>query len=217
MSHRLLLPICIAAVLPGLASAEVELSFYGGYQTAPHSEVSIFGDDVVPDTDFTAGWDGGSFQAPPYYGIRATWWPNDTYGFGIDVNHVKIYADDETLAETGYDRFEYSDGLNVVTLNAYRNFGPSFAGLEPYVGAGVGLTIPHIELTDGTSRTAEYQIGGPAVALIAGASYPISERWDVFGEYKGTYSVNSNELKTGGTVETNIVTNALNVGVSFNF
>ena len=36
-------------------------------------------------------------------------------------------------------------------------------------------------------------------------------------EYKGTYSKNDVDLDGGGNLETNIVTNALNLGVSFNF
>jgi lipid A oxidase len=39
----------------------------------------------------------------------------------------------------------------------------------------------------------------------------------VFGEYKGTYSSNEAELSGGGSLETDIVTNAFNVGVSFRF
>jgi len=58
---------------------------------------------------------------------------------------------------------------------------------------------------------------GPAATLIAGASLPINDQWSVFGEYNGTYSTNTAELDSGGTLETDIATNALNVGVSFNF
>jgi len=199
------------------ATAELQLSFYGGYQTSPHSDVSVYGDRVVPDLEFTAGWEGRSFTMPPYYGYRATWWYSENFGFGVDVNHTKVYADDATLAETGYEHFEFSDGLNIVTLNAYRFWNNAFAGVSPYVGGGFGVAIPHVELTEGTSRTFEYQLTGPAVAWMAGASMPLSDQWSLFGEYKGTYSINSADLVTGGLLETNVITNALNVGISFNF
>jgi lipid A oxidase len=211
-------------VLPALltlvaapAWAEVELSFYGGWQTAPHSGVTISGDSVVPDSDFTAGWDGRSFGAPPYYGVRATWWRSPAFGFGLDLNHAKVYADDATLAATGFEHFEFSDGLNIITLNAYRRWDQALGGLTPYIGGGIGVAVPHVELTDGGSETFEYQLTGPAVAWMAGLSYPINDTWSVFGEYKGTYSVNQADLDGGGTLETDIITNALNVGVSFNF
>jgi lipid A oxidase len=204
-----------AAASPALA--EMELSFYGGLQSAPHAGVTISGDSVVPDQDFTAGWEGRSFDTPPYYGIRATWWRSETFGWGIDLNHAKVYADAETMAETGFEHFEFSDGLNILTVNAYRRWDEALGGLTPYVGGGVGLSIPHVELTEGGSETFGYQVTGPAVAWIAGITYPVNDRFSVFGEYKGTYSMNEATLEGGGTLETDIITNALNVGVSFNF
>jgi lipid A oxidase len=204
-------------MLPVVAMAEVELSFYGGVQGAPHSDVSISGNPVIPDDSFTAGWEGRSFTAPPYYGLRATWWRNETLGFGLDFTHSKVYADDETLTESGLSRFEFSDGINIFTVNMYRRWPESFGSLTPYVGGGLGVSVPHVEVTGGTSETFEYQLTGPAVAFVAGASYPISDRWSVFGEYKGTYSMNTADLDGGGTLETDIVTNAFNVGVSFDF
>ena len=37
------------------ARAEVELSFYGGPQSAPHSDLSISGDGAIPDLDVLRG------------------------------------------------------------------------------------------------------------------------------------------------------------------
>ncbi len=58
----------LLAAAPALAE-DVQLSIYGGYQTAPHSGVT-----TSDGTHFTAGWEGKSFASPPYYGGRATWW-----------------------------------------------------------------------------------------------------------------------------------------------
>lgn len=217
MTRLRLLTVLALISAPAAAFAEVELSFYGGLQEAPHSDVSIFGSPVIADDDFTAGWEGRSAAMPPYYGLRATWWRNETLGFGLEVNHAKVYADDETLTESGLERFEFSDGLNIVTFNVFRRWPDGLGAFTPYVGGGVGVSVPHVEVTQGTSETFEYQLTGPAVAFVAGASYPISDRWSVFGEYKGTYSMNTADLDGGGTLETDIVTNAFNVGVSFDF
>lgn len=214
---RLLAFVTGLALLPATAMAEVELSFYGGIQEAPHSDVSIIGSPTIPDDSFTAGWEGRSGAMPPYYGVRATWWRNETLGFGFEINHAKVYADDATLTESGLERFEFSDGLNIVTVNVFRRWPAALGPLTPYVGGGLGVSVPHVEVTGGTSETFEYQLTGPAVAFVAGASYPVSERWSVFGEYKGTYSMNTAELNGGGTLETDVVTNAFNVGVSFDF
>lgn len=212
-------PLAALALLmaPALARAEVELSFYGGSQSAPHSVVTVTGDPLIPDEEFTAGWDGLSFSAPPQYGVRATWWQESNYGFGVELNHAKVYADAETRADNGYEVLEFTDGINILTVNGFRRWQDAFGGLTPYVGAGLGVSVPHVEVTKNGSETFGYQLTGPAVAWMAGATYPINDRWSVFGEYKGTYSINSADLDSGGTLETNIITNSINFGVGFNF
>ncbi|EEX16595.1 lipid A oxidase [Citreicella sp. SE45] len=79
--------------------------------------------------------------------------------------------------------------------------------------------MPHVEVatTGGSDDTFEYQYTGPAVRLLAGASYPINDRWSVYGEYQFTYSWNEADLDGGGSLNTDIKTNALNVGLSLKF
>ena len=208
--------VCILLSTPTIASSEVELSFYGGVQTAPASDISIRGDDTIADDDFSQEWEGRSADAPIYYGIRATRWQSSSFGYGLDFAHNKVYPKDDELP-AGYDVLEFTDGLNTLTLNAYHRWNGALGEVSPYVGGGLGIAIPHVEVTNGSSETFGYQLTGPAATWIAGASYPISDQWAVFGEYKGTFSSNSAELDTGGTLETDILTNALNLGVSFNF
>lgn len=215
---RALLSLALAAALPaGFAQAEVELSFYGGWQTAPHSNVAIRGDGALPDQDFTARWQGKSFEAPPYYGLRATWWQDRALGYGVDFTHAKIYAHENTLAEAGLDHLEFSDGINYLTANVYYRWQDALGLATPYVGGGLGVAIPHVEVRGNGAETWGYQVTGPAVTLMAGVSYPINDQWSVFTEYKGVYSENTADLDDGGTLKTDVVTNALNVGVSFNF
>ncbi|MDH5797146.1 MAG: outer membrane beta-barrel protein [Paracoccaceae bacterium] len=203
----------------GPSISEAELSFYGGWQGAPHSVVS--GSDSsaggIGDFDFVAGWEGRPMAMPPYYGMRYTTWESATFGWGVELNHAKVYADDATISDNGLTHFEFSDGLNLLTVNAFRRWGETASNFTPYVGAGVGLAIPHVEWDSGGDFTFGYQVTGPAVQWIAGASYPLNDRWSVFGEYKGSYSVNNAELDGGGSLSTNIVTNAFNLGVSLGF
>ena len=170
--------------LPLMAWAEVELSFYGGIQAAQPSDVSVSGDDVITNGDFSVAWEGRSFDAPPYYGIRATVWQLPEIGYGLDFAHNKSYPKSGELP-AGYDVLEFTDGLNTLTVNAYRRWQGAFGAITPYVGGGVGVSIPHVEVTNGTSETFGYQLTGPAATWIAGASYPINDQWSVFGEYKG--------------------------------
>ena len=196
--------------LATMAQAEVELSFYTGAQSAPHSIIddSVLGEGRVK-------WLGKSFEAPPYAGVRATWWTSDKWGFGVEVNHAKVYA--ENKAALGYDTLEFTDGLNLVTANVFRRF-PNAGRFTPYLGGGLGVAVPHVEIERvGEDKTFEYQLTGPAVILVAGASFEINDRWSVFAEYKASYSRNKAKVDAGGTLTTNIVTNALNLGVSYRF
>lgn len=198
------------------ASAETQLSFYGGYQAAPHSSVS----GTYPGGgtyDFVAAWEGRSFDPPPYYGVRATFWKNERFGWGVDFNHAKVYADDDTLASSDFTALEFTDGLNIVTVNGYRRWKDDSRKWTPYVGAGVGLAVPHVDVEHAGGTTFGYQITGPAITLLGGVQYDFNERWGVYGEYKGTYSSNSADLDGGGTLQTDILTHSANIGITYSF
>ena len=202
-----------------IAKAEIVLSFYGGAQSAPHSRVSGADPAGVGAFSFIAGWEGRSFSGPIHYGIRATWWRWENWGISFDFNHNKVYADAATLAASGFSVLEFTDGLNTVTFNATRRWKRDGRKLTPYVAAGLGFAAPHVEVktTAAAPLTFAYQIAGPAVAFIAGAEYQIRPRWSAFAEYKFTYNMLSTTLTGGGTLSTNIITNAINVGVNFTF
>ncbi|WP_245972286.1 outer membrane protein [Rhodovulum iodosum] len=199
------------------AAAQIELSVYTGYQTAPHSDVSGSDPGGVGDFDFNAEWKGKSFDIPPYYGIRATWWRTERFGLGLEFNHAKVYASDDTLADNGFDRLELTDGHNLVTLNAFYRWPQPDRRWTPYVGGGLGVAIPHADVMTAGGKTFEYQLTGAAVVWIAGLSYELNEEWAIFGEYKGSYSQNDIDLDNGGSMDANIVTNALNIGISYRF
>ncbi|WP_068118365.1 outer membrane protein [Tropicimonas marinistellae] len=206
-----------AVVLALPASAEVELSFYTGYQDAPHSRVK--GNDGDEDFNFLVDWEGKSAAMPPYYGFRATWWRSERLGYGLEFNHAKVYASDADREDQGFADLELTDGLNLFTANVFYRWPGQWATgrLTPYVGGGIGVSVPHVDVERGDSDTFEYQFTGPAVILVAGASWAINENWSVFGEYKGSYSSNDIELDNGGEMETDVITNALNIGVSYSF
>lgn len=222
MSHSryaALFSVPLLLALTTNAQAETELSFYGGYQTAPHAVVSGNDPESTWTDKITAGWEGKSFAMPPYYGVRATRWGSNNWGWGAEFTHDKVYADDETRANGGYDRFELTDGLNIITINAMRRWpGQWGEKLTPYVGAGVGFAMPHVDIqATGGSHTYGYQVTGPAIRATAGVSYALSDQWAAFTEYQGTYSQNNIDLDNGGSLDFDVITNALNIGVSFSF
>lgn len=215
------LALALAGACPFLlstvpADAEMGVSVYGGFQTAPHSGI-----EVSDAPDFRAGWEGKSFEMPPYYGVRGTWWMTDlgkpNLGLSVDFTHAKVYADSETLASSGWSQFEFSDGINLLTLNALYRMPIKGTKFVPYVGAGAGINVPHVEVTRGSGRTFEYQLGGATVQAQAGVAYDFNESWSAFVEYKGNYSWVDVDIDSGASLKTNILTNAVNVGVSYRF
>ena len=85
-------------------------------------------------------------------------------------------------------------------------------------GVGAGMAIPHVDIEpEGGPHTWEYQLTGPAVRWFAGVRYDLKGDWDLIGEYQDTYSLNELRLDDGGHFSTNIVTNALNIGVTKDF
>ena len=214
---RIALMTAILAGSTSMAAAEFQFSAYGGWQTAPHSLVTVTG--LNPDS-FTAGWEGRSFETPPYYGFRGTYWFNQApqWGVSLDFTHAKVYADSETFRNDipTWSRFEFSDGINFLTLNAMRRF-QKWNGFEPYIGLGAGLSIPHVEVTRPSGTTFEYQIGGAAFQGQIGANYYVTDWLSVFGEYQLVYGMNNLTIDNGDKLEVNILTNAIVGGISVHF
>lgn len=210
------LGIALIAALPTATLAETVVSIYGGLQSLPHSKVTGT-DQAATDFAFTAGWEGRPFAMPPYYGIRVTRWINDSWGYSVDFAHSKAYADDETLVASGFSVLEFTDGINVLTLNALRRFGGE-RRWTPYVGLGLGISVPNVEITPTTGiDTFEYQYGGLAAQFQLGVDYAINDKWSLFTEYKMNYVMIDVDMTGGGNLQTDLVVNALNFGVSRSF
>ncbi|KAJ57115.1 lipid A oxidase [Actibacterium mucosum KCTC 23349] len=205
------------AVASTPAQAEFELSFFTGTQSAPHSDVSGNDPTGLGAFDFNSGWDGESFKPAPYYGFRAMWWQNENLGYGTTFTHSKIVADSADQAANGFNRLEFTDGLNFLTANVFYRWPEAQRRWTPYVGAGLGVALPHVDIDTGTSRTFEYQYAGPTVQVNAGISYALNDRWSIFGEYQGNYTSIDVDLNGGGSLKTDVITNALNAGVSLRF
>ncbi len=208
------------------AAAEWELSFYVGWQEVNDSTVSGTLPGGAP-VSRNVDWAGDSFDSPFYYGGRATWWTQSNWGFGVEGTHTKAYASDADINALGLSRFELSDGHNIFTLNAMKRWPGSFSNgkLTPYVGGGIGIAVPHVDITvaGAPSRTYDFEFTGPAVRGIAGLKYDITEKWAIFGEYQFTWSDNEITIdptvpgQTPGKFNTEIFTQAVNFGISYSF
>ena len=216
---RILIAFAATAAIAVPASAEIELSFYTGVQEVFDSHVR--GNSDGNTFDFLAEWEGDSFAPPPHWGARATWWRSANLGYGVELDHTKAYASQETLERHGFDTLEFSDGLNSLSANIFYRWPGHWAKgkLTPYVGGGLGLVVPHVEVTrtGSTHKTYEYQIAGPSAMVAAGASWAINETWSVFGEYKSTFSMLSTDLDGGGELDANLTTWGINLGISYTY
>lgn len=207
--------IFILFLSPVSAFAEAQLSLYGGLHGAVESNVS--GNGAGTDFGFDAGWQGPAPLDRTDYGVRLVWWRADNYGWGLDFNSADTEADTATLKANGLTRLGFSGGLDVLTVNAYRRWKQPERRVIPYIGVGVGLSLPHLDYSTAAGSYAENQAAGGAVQWVAGASYPLNDRLSLFGELQGSYSVNGADLAGGGTLEAGVLTGAINLGVSLGF
>lgn len=192
------------------AQADLEFSAYGGPQWVQPGTLRspTLGNDRVT-------WRGEPFTIPPYYGLRAAWWQSESYGYGMSFTHAKAFANDP--ARHGYDELNFSHGLNFLTVDVWHRL-ESRGDLTPYVGLGLGVVVPHVEVTPmGQASTVGYQVGGPSVSLVLGMTRPVTDRWSVFTEFMVNYSDVRADLTTGDRIRTDFVTHAVNIGLSYRF
>lgn len=204
----------LAAVGAAPARAETQITIYTGMNENFSSRVESTGTPTQ-----TIDWDGKSFQMPPYWGARGTYWFGSGPGWGValDYTHAKAYG---KLDGTSYDVLEFTDGLNLLTLNAMYRFGGWMDGrVVPYVGIGAGASIPHVEVqkTGDPNLTFEYQLAGWSAQVLGGLEYRLDKNWSIFAEGKLSYATIDADLKGGGSLQTEIWQPQLAVGVSYRF
>lgn len=217
LGFALLLSTGLGFAMSNSAHAEFEFSAYSGFNTSPHSDIDYDFKLGAGKQSAFVGWSGEPLVMPPYFGFRATWWLDSYPGWGIalDNSHSKVAADP---LPAGFEQLEFTDGINIYTVNLQYRF-KNTSRFTPYVGIGAGFTTPHVEIhnTARTSRTFEYQFGGPAVLALVGVSTAINEKWSVFTEFKSAFVKIEADLPNGGYLKTDIISNQFIVGVSYKY
>lgn len=191
-----------------LAPPGKELMFagYGGVPYTYPSDVAVTKPGVHDFTAKNVGWDGKPFVNPIYYGARIVRFGNSRFGTMLDFTHSKTLARlDEDVTFNGtlnsapaperaalrsvFRKLEASHGHNMLTLNGLLRL-PSFTPwLQPYVGVGAGVTLPHseVQFAGADKRTYEYQLAGPVGQALVGLEFRTS-RVSYFFEYKFTFA-----------------------------
>lgn len=225
------------------AQAELFLSGYLGACSTHDSDVELNRPGGTDLTFSDVSWDDKSFESPLYYGLRVGYWfknhPN--WGTAIDFTHAKMYSElekvvsvsgtrggepvsgQERLGDT-FEVLEFTDGHNLLTLNGmYRwmQLGKApddyLNRLQPYVMAGLGIAIPHVEVTVEGDKTFELQTTGLAAQAGAGLDVDITRWFSLYAEYRLSYAQIDADLVGGGTLKTEPWTHHFTLGVTFSF
>jgi hypothetical protein len=186
-----------------VASGETIVAGYGGVTYTHPSDVHI---TKAGSTDLklhAVEWIGRPFKSPIYYGLRGIRWPEASrIGGMIDFTHAKAIsvreqrvrfsgtrngqpADATRVMGDTFRHLEFSHGHNMLTLNGLLRLGGLTSTIRPYVGAGLGVSLPHTEVQfhDEAKRTYEYQMTGGVGQVLAGVELRLP-RVSVFVEWK---------------------------------
>ncbi len=201
-----------AAVQAGPAGARATAThrdvLAGGYLGVTHTHPSIVTIKNPGRTDMTVGpiaWEGKPFKSPIYYGARISSWPaHSPIGTMLDFTHAKAISRFEDTANFSgtlegkplppqarlgdmFKHLEFSHGHNMLTGNVLMRLG-NFR-VQPYVGAGAGISLPHTEIAfrGENGRTYEYQYAGLAGQVLAGLEVKLGGA-SLFVEYKLSYA-----------------------------
>lgn len=185
---------------------EVMFAGYGGVPYTYPSNVVVKKDGLQDFTAKDVAWDGKPFVNPIYYGARIVRFGDGRLGTMLDFTHSKALArlDDDVSFEGTlngapapararlrdiFRKLEASHGHNMLTLNGLLRLPSITARIQPYVGIGAGVTLPHSEVgfAKAEKRTYEYQYAGPVGQALIGLELRTA-RVSYFLEYKFTYA-----------------------------
>lgn len=219
---------------------EIQLGFYAGFNRTNPSDVHMVQPGGTDLTFSDVKWIGESFRPEPYWGVRGTYWNPKirSLGFMFDYSHAKASAlKTQQLTQSGkrdgvdvpatepfgktFRKLEFTHGLNFFTLNALFKARGLHARFAPYAGIGIGISVPHVDTRRAgapiETRTYEHQITGLAFQALGGVEFKLGKtgRASAFAEYKLTHSTNNARLNGGGTLDTDMWTHQIPVGVSY--
>lgn len=228
---------------PTPVQAEVTVGFHGGVAKISNTDVRLQEPD---DTDLTfrdVSWEDESFVSPIYYSLQLTWWLKGSPRWGImgDFTHAKMIARrEETVAFEGtragvpvsgseplegtFSELDFTHGHNLWTVNGVYRWLPRDDGkqglrgrLRPYVGAGLGVATPHVEVQTATSSADEYQVAGPVVQGFVGLDYALARHWSIGLAYKLTRADFDTDLDGGGSLALEPLASQFLFGASYSF
>lgn len=202
----------------GLRDREVLVAGYISQPFYYRSDVDLKRPDGTDLKLKRLGWDGDALMPPIDGGVRSMeWW--GPFGLMVDFLHNKAVArlgkgahgrkiknpviEDVDLEGTWkgqpaptrakltdiFSRLEFTHGHNILILTPMLQFAGLSPSIRPYVGAGVGVAFPHVEVwfPDYEQKTSEYQYAGAAWQVVAGVEFRRGN-WSWLVEYKFNFA-----------------------------
>jgi hypothetical protein len=168
--------VALSALLlsvPTLAEerCSVELLLGGALNASTTLAINQDGeDDIEIDADYATK----PFEFPVYYALRLAHL-RARGAWELQFIHHKIHLENTTEE---VERFEITDGFNILTVNRAFPAGP----VDLRVGAGVVIAhadsrIRGLSTSGGGILDTGYEVGGPAILAGAGKRFRLSERW----------------------------------------
>jgi len=202
------------------AVAESQIGLYGGWNGSFDSDIHLSQPNGTNMTLNGVPWDGDSFGAPPYWGLRGTYWLNSAPNWGvmIDYSHAKVIA----------DRARWSVSRAAATASSWAPWTASATHSKSWSSPTASTRSSSAASIVGC-MSAGRLVWGSALAFLSRMSrcvdgaeqFPhprISARWGG-GRRAGKLSFSSSdaELNGGGSLETDVSTNHVTFGASYRF
>jgi len=160
---------------PRAAHADWLFGGYMGASATSSNTLTVTPASGPPSTISNVVYKGQAFRSPWYYGVRAGWLPTATRGVGAEIEwtHAKAIAQFDSRAQE-LNAFQQSHGLNFLLGNVAYRFTPACDGHCAFVvRGGAGISTPHVESTFRSIHQEQYQYGGFAWQVGAGAEFRI--------------------------------------------
>ena len=234
-----------AAPEPARLRGELYLKLSTGLGLTHDSDLDLSRSSEGTDLTFEdVSWEDHSLEGPSarymavrfgYFFARRPW-----LGLAVDFLHYKVFAETErTLRVHGTNegvpidavqpmeeiasRYDVSNGVNLLPVSAIarrrlkRDERHPDGRLQPYAGLGLGPTWLYTKSTvNGDGRTGPYEFGQICFQAIGGVQFHVGPRWDVFFEYKRTYTEADGSIEDGSS-ETELHSDHYTLGGGFHW
>ncbi len=222
---------------------EIYLKILTGVGLTDNSDLEINQSDLSPNdtklTFFDVEWEDHSLEGPSarYMGVRVGYFlqRKPWMGVAVDFLHFKVFAEvDQSLRVQGttnavqpmsdiVQRYDIGNGVNfipfsfIVRARTHRSERFPHGRIQPYAGVGLGPTLLYTQsVVNGKLRSGPYEFGNPGLQVLGGVQLLVSRRWDLFAEYKYTYTEANGSIDSGSS-RTRLNSNHFTLGGGVHF